>query len=90
MKKIYKRILWTIICQQWQPTRNGQLSRNSPSKQDRGANLNKPITKREIQSLKIKTNKKLPTNKSPGPDGITGKKKELICTDQSLRVKYNL
>ena len=58
MKKIYKRILWIIICQQWQSTRNGQLSRSSPSKRDRGANLNKPITKSEIQSLKNQNKQK--------------------------------
>ena len=45
-------------------------------------NLNRLITSNEIASV-IKKKKKLPTNKSPGPDGVTGKfyqtlKEELI------------
>ena len=48
-------------------------------KQDEIENLNKPITSKEIESII----KKLPTTKSPGLDGFTGKfyqmfKEELI------------
>ena len=37
--------------------------------QEEIGNLNRPITKSEIESIK----KKLPTNRSPGPDGFMGK-----------------
>ena len=39
--------------------------------QEETDNLNRPITRSEIESV-IKIKKKLPTNKSPGLDGFTG------------------
>ena len=39
-------------------------------KQEETDNLNRLITRREIESIILK---KLPTNKSPGPDSFTGK-----------------
>ena len=62
------------------------LETYSPPKlnQEEIDNLNRLITRNEIESVKKKkkTNK-LPTNKSPGPDGFTGEfyqayKEELI------------
>lgn len=38
-------------------------------KQEELENLNKPITSKDIKSV----TRKLPTNRSPGPDGFTGK-----------------
>ena len=37
-------------------------------------NMNKPIASSEIETVNSNNNnnKKLPTNKSPGPDGLTG------------------
>ena len=74
-KIINKRILWTIVCQQiWQPTRNGQLSRDvQPTKlnQEEIDQPNRPITRNEIEYVNKK--KTLPTNKNPGPEGFTGK-----------------
>ena len=49
--------------------------------QEETDNLNRPITRSEVESI-IKKKKKLPANKSPGPDGFTGESyqtyKELI------------
>ena len=61
--KNYKRILWTVICQQiGRPRRNGQISRDiQPSKTESEIdNLNRPITSIEIESVIII--KKLSTN----------------------------
>ena len=57
-KIINKRILWTIVCQQiWQPTRNGQLSRDvQPTKlnQEEIDQPNRPITRNEIEYVNKK------------------------------------
>lgn len=60
-------------------TKNGQFSRNiktksknkSPKLNQEIDNMNRPMTRTEIKSIKKQT--KLPTNKGPGPDGFTGK-----------------
>ena len=36
-------------------------------------NLNRPITRNEIEYVKQTKTKNLPTSKSPGPDGLIGK-----------------
>ena len=49
-----KRILWTIICQQiGQPRKNGQVSTNiqSTNTESRRNSLNRPITRRAIESV---------------------------------------
>ena len=61
-----------MICQQiGKLRRNGQVSRNTePAKIDKKKdNLNRPITRSEIQSVVKK--KKFPANRSTGPEGFT-------------------
>ena len=43
-------------------------------KQDEIENMNRPITSTEIESVILK----LPTNKSSGPDGFTGKSYQIF------------
>ena len=69
--KNHKKILWTVTCQKiWQPRRNGQVSRYNLSKliQEEKDNLNRRITRSEIESVISKT----ASNKSPGLEGFTG------------------
>ena len=65
-------MLWTIIWQ-WtgQPGQNGRIPSNIDLLEinwEESDNLNKQITPSEIEVVI----KKLPTNKSSGPDGFTG------------------
>ena len=70
--EIKKKRIWRIICQQiWQCRRNGQFSRViQPTKlnQEEIHQLNWLITWSETDYV-VKT---LPTNRSPGLDGLTG------------------
>ena len=71
------RILWTIICQQIGNLEEMYkfLETYSPPKlnQKEIDNLNRLVTRREIESV-VQNKKKLPSNKSPGPepDSFTG------------------
>ena len=59
-------ILWTT----WKKWTNSQKRYNPPKpNQEEIENLNQPITSTVIETVM----KNLPTNKSPGPDGFTGK-----------------
>ena len=70
--KNQKRILWTIICQQiWQPRRNGQFSKDiQPVKTESRRNGSTELITKNEREYVVKT---LSTNKSPEPDGSTGK-----------------
>jgi len=79
-KKERERILGMFLCQQnWKTRRNGQLSGDmQPTKtESREINWTDRSIEMELNVVKNKTNKTrkrtVPTNRSPGPDGFTGK-----------------